>query len=367
LSTIRIATFNLENLFTRPTAMNQDTDAEGRKAIEDHATANAIIAKAIYSLTDKKKLVTLSEKYGWHKLNAPSNALVYLNKIRGQLFRKPAHKPLEVVAQGRADWTEWFELKRDDVTWKATYNTGRVIDAVNPDILITIEVENRPTLIRFNEQVLGAQFQKAYPHVMVLDGNDERGIDVGILSRFPIESIRSHTDDLEPNGSKTFSRDCPEYDALLPGGKRIIVLPNHFKSKRNGDDETSKERRTAQANCAHAIAKAALVRSPFVLLGGDLNDTPDSAPLQQLFTEGFKDVQSHADYPTDRPGTYGTALKAGKIDYLISSPQLWAKVQTCGIERRGTYHPNLWPSFDTVTKSSDEASDHQCVWMDIDL
>ena len=42
---MRIATFNLENLFTRPVAMNQESDAIGREAIEDHATANRIVAK----------------------------------------------------------------------------------------------------------------------------------------------------------------------------------------------------------------------------------------------------------------------------------------------------------------------------------
>jgi hypothetical protein len=37
---IRLATFNLENLFTRPVAMNQESDEAGRKAIEDHATTD---------------------------------------------------------------------------------------------------------------------------------------------------------------------------------------------------------------------------------------------------------------------------------------------------------------------------------------
>jgi endonuclease/exonuclease/phosphatase family metal-dependent hydrolase len=50
-------------------------------------------------------------------------------------------------------------------------------------------------------------------------------------------------------------------------------------------------RRRLQANRAHAIAVAALTRSPYVLLAGDLNDTPDSAPLQTLFTDGFIDIQ----------------------------------------------------------------------------
>ena len=364
---MRIATFNLENLFTRPTAMNLKSDAAGRQAVEDHAKANLIVAKDDYSAADKAKLVTLSNRYGWHLKSPPKSALVQLQKVRGALFRKPANEPLEVVATGRASWTGWFELRRDDVTWAATFNTGRVIDAVNPDILITIEVENRPTLERFNKQVLGAQFNRQYPHVMVIDGNDDRGIDVGILSRFPIERIQSHVDDPSPlaAGSGVFSRDCPEYDVVLPNGDRLIVLPNHFKSKRNGDDQQSKDRRQAQATRAHEIALAALARSPLVLLGGDLNDVPGSVPLAGLFQNGFHDVIDHADYPTARPGTFGTGLASGKFDYLISSPALWATVQTCGIERRGSYHPNLWKSFDTVTKASEEASDHQCVWMDV--
>jgi hypothetical protein len=59
---IKIASFNLENLFTRPAAMNEDSDAEGREAIEDHASANAIIAKASYSEADKQELIALSKK-----------------------------------------------------------------------------------------------------------------------------------------------------------------------------------------------------------------------------------------------------------------------------------------------------------------
>jgi hypothetical protein len=42
-------------------------------------------------------------------------------------------------------------------------------------------------------------------------------------------------------------------------------------------------------------------------------------------------------------------------------------LKTTGIERRGTYHPKLWQSFDTVKKTADEASDHHLLWADFDL
>ena len=364
---IRVATFNLENLFTRPVAMNQDSDAEGRQALEDHATANRIVAKETYSTTDKNKLLQLTAKYKWHVLNPPKNALVQFQKVRGQLFRKPQNGPVEVVADGRDDWVGWFELRREDVVWQATFNTGRVIAEKRPDILIAVEIENRPTLKRFVEQVLDAQFEFSYPHFMVIDGNDDRGIDLGILSKFPIVEIRTHVDDPAPNGERVFSRDCPEFDIILPSEQRLVVLANHLKSKRNGNDTASQERRRIQAERAHEIAVEALDRSPFVLLGGDFNDTPDSTPLASLFTDGFVDVMSHESYPTDRPGTYKTGLKGNKLDYLIMSPDLREALENTGIERRGSYHPATWEPFDTVRKASEEASDHHLVFGDFNI
>jgi hypothetical protein len=181
---------------------------------------------------------------------------------------------------------------------------------------------------------------------MVVDGNDPRGIDVGILSRYPIVEIRSHVDDPGSDGKRLFSRDCPEYDIMLPTGDRLVLIPNHLKSKRNGDDNATQQRRKAQADRAHAIGLSALFRSPFVLLGGDFNDSPTSPALPSLFTDGFQDVQSHPNYPEDRPGTYETGLPNHNIVYLIMSPQLQAKLCDTGIERRGSFHPKTWKPFD---------------------
>ena len=53
-----------------------------------------------------------------------------------------------------------------------------------PDILIVSEVENLRVLKKLNEQLKTAKYQT----VELLDGDDERGIDVGIMSRFPLIS-----------------------------------------------------------------------------------------------------------------------------------------------------------------------------------
>jgi endonuclease/exonuclease/phosphatase family metal-dependent hydrolase len=364
---LRIATFNVENLFTRPRAMKDGMGQAGQDAIDHDAELNRIVGKPVYVAADKARLLELDQIYDFSALSPPSNALVELNKIRGQLYSRSQAGVVTVVANGRGDWTGWFFLRPDDVTWEATFNTGRVMAEVDAHIQICVEVENRPTLLHFNEQVLKAKFNKSFPHVMVIDGNDERGIDVGIMSRYPIRSIKSHVDDLNDNGERTFSRDCPEYAIDLPSGRKILVLPNHFKSKRGGNSPAVQAKRKAQADRAHAIAKDATALTQLVLIGGDLNDTPDTPLFESLWQDGFVDVRDHPSYPTDRPGTFDTGTAANKIDYLIMSPKLRAKLTNTGIERRGSYHPNTWVPFDTVKKKADEASDHHLVWADFSL
>ena len=78
---IRIATFNMENLFTRPAAMADDAGAAGQEAINDHAELNLIASKSAYDDGDKARLIELDQKYGFSALNTPANALVMLNKL----------------------------------------------------------------------------------------------------------------------------------------------------------------------------------------------------------------------------------------------------------------------------------------------
>jgi len=364
---IRIATFNVENLFTRPAAMADGAGPAGQQAIDDHALLNAIVAQDAYTAQDKDELLRLDKVYRFSALNPPRTALVQLQKVRGILYSRSQAGVVSIKANGRGDWTGWFELRRSDIQWQATFNTGRVIAEVNPDILICVEAENRPTLLRFNEQVLDAEFGKGYPHVMVIDGNDERGIDLGLMSRYPIEAMRSHVDVREA-GARVFSRDCPEYVILLPNGERVVVIPNHFKSKRGGNDQDAQARRLLQGTTAALIARnAEAAISRHVVVGGDLNDTPASEAVQPLLAGGWRDVGDHASYPSARPGTFNTGTAGNKIDYLILSPALWASLQATDIERRGSWHPNTWTPFDTVTSKASEASDHHMVFADLEV
>ena len=211
--------------------------------------------------------------------------------------------------------------------------------------------------------------------VMLIDGNDERGIDVGLLTRdtYVIGNMRSHVDDRGADNKRIFSRDCPEYEVSTPAGNRLIVLVNHFKSKGFGPPAQSNERRRAQAARVKQIYEAlAAAGNQHIAVVGDLNDTPTSAPLAPLIGQtNLRDVFVHPAFDDGGfPGTFGGCTASNKIDYILLSPKLFDKVQGGGVIRKGIWpgvKPAKWPVLDTLTKPVEAASDHAAVWVDLDL
>ncbi|MGK5531516.1 endonuclease/exonuclease/phosphatase family protein [Streptomyces sp. URMC 129] len=368
--TFRIATFNAENLFRRPRVFAVEDASERREILEDFATLVSVLDHETYTAGDKKKIAGILRKHDVPDSQSKSRPIV-VNETRGgaKLFAVKQGGVIEITAEGRADWVGWAELVRDDLNWDAVRNTALAIAEVDADVLLTVEVEDRLALHRFDAQVLGELPRaRRYPFNMLIDGNDSRGIDVGLFSRRPIRSVRSHIFDTVPGSDRlVFSRDCPEFEIEPDRGKPLWLLGNHFKSKGFGDPADSLAKRNAQARRVAEIYRAALERSGRVVVAGDLNDTPDSEPLGLLLDTGLRDAMTHDSY-TGAPGTYGTGTSPRqKIDYLMFSPDLWKRVEAVDVERRGIWAPNTFESFDTVTSKATQASDHALLYADLDI
>jgi endonuclease/exonuclease/phosphatase family metal-dependent hydrolase len=70
------------------------------------------------------------------------------------------------------------------------------------------------------------------------------------------------------------------------------------------------------------------------------------------------------------PGTYQRATAKEKIDYLLLSPALRKTVQTVDVCRKGFYAPRKWESFvniNAANKDRFQASDHHCLWAEIEI
>jgi len=225
--------------------------------------------------------------------------------------------------------------------------TARVLLEHKPDLVAVQEVENIEVLDRFNREYL----KKHFRFMMVIDGNDPRQIDVGVLSRFDIISIRSHR--FEPPGSpptgRIFSRDCLAVTVEPAPGLRLTMYVNHFKSKlpTRYPDGTVDDGSTKRARQAKRMAE--IVKRDFpdgkglYVVAGDLNAGPREAALKPLVSghgamENVLDRLPQAERWThfyDR-AKKGTAPQE-QFDYLLLSPDLTRRTakELPRVERRG--------------------------------
>lgn len=370
---MRIASLNVENLFSRPIAMNQATWAEGKPILAEYARLNTILQKPAYSASDKEAILESIEALGLSKKD-DGGKFAILRQNRGKLLKRPTGGGVEVVANGRDEWIGWLALKTEAVNEIGTRMTAKVIQEVNADILGVVEAEDRIALTRFNKQLL-QPIGAAYHAIMLIDGNDDRGIDVGLMTKLglSIESMVSHVDDPAGDGT-VFSRDCPEYTIRVASGKTVLVLVNHFKSKGFGSATSSNARRKAQATRVRQIYNQRRAEGiELIAILGDLNDTPDSDPLSPLLGQGsdLKDITDHDAFVSDgRPGTFKNGTQSNKIDYVLLSPGLFERVTTGGIFRKGVWggvNGTLFPHFDEMTEEVHAASDHAAIWAEIDF
>ena len=71
----------------------------------------------------------------------------------------------------------------------AIQHAGMVIRDVDADILAVVEAEDRVSLKLFSDIILEQVNGNPYDKVMVIDGNDKRGIDVGLMTKRIIEFL----------------------------------------------------------------------------------------------------------------------------------------------------------------------------------
>lgn len=324
---MRIAAFNVENLFDRIKAFNDQDPDTHRDVLDAHAELNKLFEKATYSSADKNRMLTLMGQLGI--LKRDEGPFVWLRKIRGKIVVRPRNGPVRIDANGRGDWVGWVELKTARVKVEAITMTARMIRDMQADILALVEIESRPVLTEFHDYIYEPLSGNRYKHLMVIDGNDSRGIDIGIMAAdgYSIPSMRSHVDEEFDDGRKVFSRDCPEYIIETPGGEKLAVLPNHFKSKYGGNNQTSKDKRKAQARFTAQYYQRLLNEGvDNIVVLGDLNDVPDSEELAPLLNTDLREITDHPSFTElefnantgDRGiGTFGTGADSKKIDYIL--------------------------------------------------
>ena len=381
---VRIASFNVENLFARPKAFNTTNWSVGRPVLDAYRKVNALFLNSTYSGSDKQRMRDLLVALDIYYIN--NNGAIrrkftkdpqwaWLRKNLGKFDRQPMDpsQNIEIIANGREDWIGWVELAKETKNETSTRMTARVIQDIDADIIGIVEAEDRPSLVRFNDGLLG----QLYKHIMLVDGNDERGIDVGIMTRndFEIKSIRSNVNAEDETGI-IFSRDCPQCKVHTPSGAVIHILVNHFKSQ-SGGGSTKRQRQAAEVR---KIVDGLVAQGQHVIVLGDLNEGPATAGSQaenliSLFNNNSPLIDCFwiPDFQVDnRPGTFDSCSLRKRFDYILVSQSLRPHFTGGGVFRDGLWgsritRPTAWYTYPEITKSSEQASDHAAVFVDLDI
>jgi endonuclease/exonuclease/phosphatase family metal-dependent hydrolase len=280
-------------------------------------------------------------------------------------------------------------LKPKAISEEQRANTAEAMLALAPDILAVCEVENLTTLRLFNAKYLDNYFDR----IVLLDGNDSRGIDVGLLVRkglrADIEAIRSHADDAADGGyipttnildmkgrlgAASFSRDCLEVDITV-GGSALTIMCNHFKAqetKADGSDTTA-PKRLGQATRVAGFVKRARANDRLPVVMGDLNKDYHHADydgsLDPLIntTMLYEPVKQLGQ--TDRwTHFYESKRSVSQLDYILLDKTLKEKITDVEIFRGGlstNCKQYTGPRIGTVADKN-EASDHCPLCVEID-
>ncbi|MDY7229385.1 endonuclease/exonuclease/phosphatase family protein [Hyalangium rubrum] len=261
------------------------------------------------------------------------------------------HRFFDTVCQsGTCGGTAYEELPSPEAFASKADRLARAITSLKAGVVLLAEVETQPCLDAIQTRLPG------FSSAVLGELGTPASVDVAVLARFPVREVRSHRAShplTRPDGTTTrFSRELLEV-RLDVEGTETIVFASHFRSK--VDDDPG--RRYAEAEAAREIITAVAAERPgaLVVLGGDLNDVPGSAPLEALEQDGALHRVS-SDRPPEETGTVWYRGVREPIDHLYQAR-----------DAAGRYVPGSFRVVGDTAVSGLGGSDHAAVRADFEL
>jgi endonuclease/exonuclease/phosphatase family metal-dependent hydrolase len=193
---------------------------------------------------------------------------------------------------------------------------------IGADVVALQEVENRGTVQQFVDEHL-RDFDYEVVHY---SGNSDRGIDVALLSRLPVNEVVSHRhlDFQDANGRPMrFQRDLLQVRIAPEGFLPFDVFVVHLKSKHGGAD-ASLPLRMGEARTIRMLLDRTLQhdsQARFVICG-DFNDTTDSEPLRTIIGQGALALRGFVDELSEEKCITFNRTHLSMIDFILASPAM---------------------------------------------
>ncbi|MDR1587585.1 MAG: endonuclease/exonuclease/phosphatase family protein [Treponema sp.] len=253
-----------------------------------------------------------------------------------------------------ADWSEEKYKGRINVISKAIQK----MESGMPDIIALEEIESGKVL-----EDIGASLLDDGEMWTHFAGNPDSALGLGLISRFPFESVRVHS--INADGGVA---PRPVLEARISaGGGPLALFVCHWKSKLGGDDATEAARRASARIILRRLRELAEEDTSLpAIIMGDLNENYDEfyrrngSVISALIPDDPRCANVTGFYSLDEEDPAAAALAAGmQKDFIILSknkPPLaryfpkqafcvyspWAKE----LENGSYYYRNEWETID---------------------
>lgn len=261
-------------------------------------TTPSSISIMAYNVENLFDTVHDQDKEDWTYLpkavkNASSDVKAYCKSLTNGTYRNDCYN---------IDWSDaLLEIKVNQI--------GKVIKSVNngngPDIIVFEEVENLNALTILRDKALA---NMGYTDVILLEGPDTRGIDVGMISKFPLAAPAVlHTINLiDPATGKASSPTRGVLEAKFQVGDAVVgVLANHWPSQSHVDEMR------VQAAKVMLNAVSNMKNVDVIVSAGDFNTLKDDAPNAIADHVVNANVGGMVDAEVERRKNFPTGLSDG--------------------------------------------------------
>ena len=212
-----------------------------------------------------------------------------------------------------------------------------------PDLIGFVELENAGVL----EDLAQGDLSKYGYSWIAFANNPGSSLGVGFLSRYPITESRAHS---ITSGKETAPRPILEI-RVEPGGKPLVFLLCHWKSKLGGDDKTEPLRRASARVIARRLRelKESEEETPVIVMG-DLNENHDEFYRRNAISALLPDDPEAAVMAANAGATNDFLVLSGEKPPIASSfpehiPVLHSPWYG-GIEGGSFYYRDDWETID---------------------
>ncbi len=362
---MRIATYNIENLFFR----HKRLMAVNRFKTEEHiAEMNKLMNKAHKSISDYDRMREL-----WSFLN-PEHTIAATNMTERELtwleLINQSHLPNKILAR-KVILSSLISHPSVLLGPETVQNKAMVIKDASPDVLLLQEVESQKGLDTF----LSLFFDKVYPTRIFVPTLDRFGRGMAILCKegFSVSEITSFTD-VFPSSKET-NHAAQLYKLVTHDSKWYDIANLQFFL--TGSEEGSSPVCEELINQIVKWLKLEMYGTAYRMIVGSLDILPHSKLLQPIidglkmkYSNRLSSFYTELDFGKGRHyhglGTYAKGVNLTQKDYFLIDDLTASKTVYTGMNRKGLVpiEKEQWRTYDRLNNTN-AASRHPLLTLDM--